>query len=144
MDNKTTINLQYVIYKLKIFHVKNNKIINNKNYLQVIMIQTIISQINKSPKLHAIYEILHRALTSVQVTIKRLEIDRVKRIQYKKKILFQNKKFSAFRKKLLIDFFCKIMINWYFIHANQPWWNFMILDWLKTRNIWSTVSGGLL
>lgn len=109
MDNKTTINLQYVIYKLKIFHVKNNKIINNKNYLQVIMIQTIISQINKSPKLHAIYEILHRALTSVQVTIKRLEIDRVKRIQYKKKILFQNKKFSAFRKKLLIDFFCKIM-----------------------------------
>jgi len=44
------------------------------------MIQTIISQINKSPKLHAIYEILHRALTSVQVTIKRLEIDRVKRI----------------------------------------------------------------
>ena len=109
MDNKITINLQYVIYKLKIFHVKNKKIINNKNYLQVIMIQTIISQINKSQKLHAIYEIVHRALISVQVTIKKLKIDRVKRIQFKKKILFQNKKFSAFRKKLLIDFFCKIM-----------------------------------
>ena len=38
------------------------------------MIQTIISQINKSQKLHAIYEIVHRALISVQVTIKKLKI----------------------------------------------------------------------
>ena len=44
------------------------------------MIQTIISQKNKSQKLHAIYEIVHRALISVQVTIKKLKIDRVKRI----------------------------------------------------------------